>query len=98
MPFVAGAVLWAGYTVGFWGWMAMTDRVPQGAPNTFHWPSFLDLVKPGQLTAVDTVLGKKNNLNQVLSGLVPTSGQVPAGGTAKPGALPDTGNILNAAS
>ena len=96
MPFVAGAVLWGGYTVAFWGWMAMTDRVPQGPANTFHWPSFLDLVKPGQILAVETVLGRKGVLNQVLAGLIPPNGQVPSGGSPQPGALPDTGNILNA--
>lgn len=97
MPFVSGAVLWAGYTVGFWGWMAMTDKVPQGPANTFHWPSFLDLVRPGKILAVETVLGRKGILNQVLAGLIPPSGQGPAGTPPKAGALPDTGNILNAA-
>lgn len=97
MPFVGGAVIWLGYTIGFWSWMAVTDRVPLGPPDTFHWPSFLDLVRPGKLTAVETALGQKNILNQVLAGLIPSNGQVPPGGTPSPGALPDTGNILNSA-
>lgn len=48
MIFVAGAVIWAGYTLAWWGWEALTDRVPPGAPDTFWWPSIRDLVAPGR--------------------------------------------------
>jgi hypothetical protein len=47
MTFVAGAVIWAGYTLGWWGWLAVTDRVPAGQPGSFWWPSIRDLVAPG---------------------------------------------------
>lgn len=49
MPFVAGAVLWGAYTLGWWGWLALTDRVPPGTPDSFWWPSILDLVRPGSI-------------------------------------------------
>lgn len=47
MPFVAGAVIWAGYTLSWWAWLALTDRVPPGQPDTFWWPSIRDLIVPG---------------------------------------------------
>lgn len=49
MPFVGGAVLWGAYTLAYWGWLAMTDRVNPGEPDTFWWPSLLDLVRPGSI-------------------------------------------------
>lgn len=48
MTFVAGAVIWAGYTLAWWGWEALTNRVPVGQPDTFWWPSIRDLVVPGR--------------------------------------------------
>lgn len=58
MTFVAGAVFWAGYTLAWWGWEAVMDRVPPGAPNRFWWPSIRDLVSPGrQAYAVPPRLG-----------------------------------------
>lgn len=48
MTFVAGAVIWSAYTLSWWGWLALTDRVPPGQPNTFWWPSVRDLVSPGR--------------------------------------------------
>jgi hypothetical protein len=52
VPFVAGAVLWTGYTLLWWGWLAVTDKVPVGPENTFHWPSIRDLVSPGRVPQV----------------------------------------------
>lgn len=49
MTFVAGAVFWTGYTLAWWGWLALTDRVPPGEANTFWWPSIRDLVAPGRM-------------------------------------------------
>lgn len=51
MTFIAGAVLWAAYTAVWWGWEAVTNRVPDGPPDTFHWPSLRDLVSPGRMAA-----------------------------------------------
>lgn len=48
MTFIAGAIIWAGYTCAWWGWEALTDRVPVGQPDTFWWPSIRDLVVPGR--------------------------------------------------
>lgn len=49
MTFVAGAVIWSGYTLAWWGWLALTDRVPPGTTGTFWWPSIKDLVVPGNV-------------------------------------------------
>lgn len=49
MTFIAAAVLWGGYTMMWWGWLAVTDHVPPGPPDTFHWPSIIDLVSPGRI-------------------------------------------------
>lgn len=49
MIFIGGAVLWSAYLLAWWGWEAMTDRVPAGQPNTFWWPSIRDLISPGRL-------------------------------------------------
>lgn len=48
MTFIAGAIVWTGYTLAWWGWEALTDRVPVGQPDTFWWPSIRDLVVPGR--------------------------------------------------
>lgn len=42
------AVLWGGYTIAWWGWLAMTDRVQKGTPGKIWWPSIMDLVSPGK--------------------------------------------------
>lgn len=58
MTFVAGAVIWSAYLLGWFGWEALTDRVPPGDPDTFWWPSIRDLVSPGrQAYAVPQKLG-----------------------------------------
>lgn len=49
MTFVAGAVIWSGYLLGWWGWLALTDRVQPGQPESFWWPSIKDLVVPGKV-------------------------------------------------
>lgn len=49
MTFVAGAVIWTGYTLLWYGWEALTDRVPPGQPDNFWWPSIRDLVVPGRI-------------------------------------------------
>ncbi|HEV7535160.1 MAG TPA: hypothetical protein VGP90_05960 [Acidimicrobiia bacterium] len=48
MTFVAGAIIWSGYTLAWWGWQALTDHVPPGDPNRIHWPSIRDLISPGR--------------------------------------------------
>jgi hypothetical protein len=48
VTFVAGAVIWSGYLLGWWGWCAVTDRVSPGPPDTFWWPSIRDLIVPGR--------------------------------------------------
>lgn len=53
MTFVAGAVLWSAYTLAWWGWQALTDRVPPGQPDTIHWPSIRDLVAPGRISVAN---------------------------------------------
>lgn len=59
MPFIAGMLLWSGYTIAYWGWMATTDRVPPGPADQFHWPSIKDLVIPGQIDAADQAYRKQ---------------------------------------
>ena len=62
MTLIAGAVIWVGYTIVWWGWEAMTDRVPSGTPGTIWWPSIRDLVVPGRVTrAVPAKLNPPNN-------------------------------------
>jgi hypothetical protein len=51
MTFVAGAIIWGAYTLAWWGWEALTDRVPPGEKDTFWWPSIRDLVSPGRQAA-----------------------------------------------
>lgn len=58
MPLVGGALLWGGYTLMWWGWEAMTNRVPEGPDNHFHWPSIKDLVSPGRIA--DAIPAKKD--------------------------------------
>lgn len=105
MTFVAGAVVWAGYTLAWWGWLAVTDRVPAGQPNTLWWPSIRDLVSPGRMAqAVPPRLGTGPGLNaQAAAGTLPkpttplTGGPLtPSQQAMFPGAKPgqDTGNIL----
>lgn len=50
MPFVAGLVLFSGYTLAWWGWEAMTDHVNPGAKGKIHWPSIKDLLSPGRIS------------------------------------------------
>lgn len=59
---IAGiAVLWAGYTFAWWGWLALTDKVPVGKDNTVWWPSIKDLVIPGNSANVGAnTLGARN--------------------------------------
>jgi len=81
MPFVAGAVLWGAYTLGWWGWLALTDHVPAGQENTIWWPSLLDLVKPGSIgKAVPPRVGAAD-VTLDLGGSTPAPS---GGGQAKP--------------
>ncbi|MGH7483984.1 MAG: hypothetical protein ACREMY_00085 [bacterium] len=91
MPLVGGALLWIGYTLGWFGWMAMTDRVPPGPPDHIHWPSIKDLVSPGRIVQAEIALGQNPGLNTTLAGAIPKG---PTGATVGSGAG-DTGNILN---
>lgn len=49
MTLVAAAVIWSGYTLGWFGWLALTDKVPPGPSDSFHWPSIKDLVSPARI-------------------------------------------------
>lgn len=89
MTFVAGAVIWAGYTLAWWGWLAVTDRVPAGQKDTFWWPSIRDLIVPGRAgSAVPVQLNKPIGANTAAS-LVDTS-KAPHPTGAGTG---DTGNV-----
>lgn len=100
MPLVAGAVLWAAYTGVWWGWMAMTDRVLPGPQGRIHWPSIMDLVKPGQIAMAEQALRRSTNLNEQAATILRDGGQpvpyTPAPFTGQFGQVQggqDTGNI-----
>jgi hypothetical protein len=66
--FVAGVVIWSGFTLGWWGWLAVTNRVPAGEPGTTWWPSIKDLVSPGRTSfAVPPQLQSSTYAAKVLS-------------------------------
>jgi hypothetical protein len=46
MNFLTMGMLLVGYTIAYWGWDAMTDRVNVGNPGEIWWPSIKDLVIP----------------------------------------------------
>lgn len=73
MTLVAGAVIWSGYVLAWWGWLAVTDRVPPGPSGRIWWPSIRDLVVPGR--AGQAVPAQLLKATKVDSG-------VQAGGTA----------------
>lgn len=60
MTFVGIAVIWGGYTLAWWGWLAMTNRVapPAGATGgdtkATWWPSISDLIVPAKASNVPT--------------------------------------------
>lgn len=103
MSFVAGAVLWSAYTLAWWGWQALTDRVPPGQPNQIHWPSIRDLVSPGRLAVANrppSAGGQSGPLNQQAGQIIQQGGgpvpYTPAPFTGQFGNVPagqDTGNI-----
>lgn len=102
MPFVAGAVLWSAYTLAWFGWQALTDRVPPGEPNHIHWPSIMDLVKPGRIGVANRPPAAKGGTLNQQAGQILNSGSGPVTyspapftgqfGNVKGGQ--DTGNIL----
>ncbi len=69
MTFVAGAIVWAGYVLVWWGWEAVTDHVPPGPADTIHWPSIRDLITPGRTAFA-------------VPPRISAPGQIMAGGTA----------------
>lgn len=79
--FLGGAVLWAGYTLVWWGWEALTDHIPGGPDNTFHWPSIRDLIVPGRMAfAVPPRVNAPVSGTQAVAG--GTAGQPLAGSSA----------------
>ena len=92
MTLIATAVLWAGYTGLWWGWLAVTDHVPDGPPDTVHWPSIRDLIIPGRIAFA--IPGRNVNAAQNVGGptvTIPASNvPLPSGTVGGQG----TGNIL----
>jgi hypothetical protein len=58
------AVLWGGYTLTWWGWLAMTNRVPKGTPGKIWWPSIQDLISPGKAGNLSHTLLQEQALQQ----------------------------------
>ncbi len=104
---MAGAVIWAGYVAIWWGWEAVTDRVPAGTANTLWWPSIRDLIQPGRmavavpprLTPPLTDVGEKAS-GASSAGTNAAAANLLAGSTAPPPTVGtgagDTGNITGA--
>jgi hypothetical protein len=66
---IAGiAVLWAGYTLAWWGWLGMTNQVPKGRPGEIWWPSIMDLVVPGKAANLSNTVRVQNKLQQASTG------------------------------
>ncbi len=83
--FLGIAVLWGGYALAWWGWCAMTDRVPQGGDGTIWWPSIQDLVIPGKAANMSkTVLDQERNIAGSTAALQAAGNQPLTGKPANP--------------
>ncbi len=79
--FIGMGIIWAGYVLTWWGWLAVTDKVPVGKNGTVWWPSIKDLVVPGKAGNVGAnTLGARNAADEAKTSAAAAQNNAPLSG------------------